>query len=272
MFLYPEKPSHWQGEWSIQTGSFSGESNNWFAVGRTERDLYKWSLPPPCKPQLEMGVSIWYRPGLGAGTQGLEDRPRERTAIGCAETAKRGWRVQATTRGVHRRNPEPLRKQRTIIKRCVKGGEGLPLQPLFSSTSPCHNVDPPRTCLSHHCGGHSCLCGLSHPSCHLSQLWEQMPMGCPLTEVGLKPQVSPRSHMTWKAGLKSLPEGCKFTLPIPALQIQHPSGQWGLPQGMCMGAGLGQSLNCLKSSHSGSRCSTTTVPGHDFSGSMLVDL
>ena len=39
-----------------------------------------------------------------------------------------------------------------------------------------------------------------------------------------------------------------------------------------MGAGLGQSLNCLKSSHSGSRCSTTTVPGHDFSGSMLVDL
>lgn len=46
----------------------------------------------------------------------------------------------------------------------------------------------------------------------------------------------------------------------------------GLPQGMCMGAGLGQSLNCLMSSHSGSRCKTTTVPGHDFSGSMLVDL
>lgn len=39
-----------------------------------------------------------------------------------------------------------------------------------------------------------------------------------------------------------------------------------------MGAGLGQSLNCLMSSHSGSRCKTTTVPGHDFSGSMLVDL
>ena len=55
--------------------------------GRTERDLYKWSLPPPCKPQLEMGVSIWYRPGLGAGTQGLEDSPGIRTVIDCMGTA-----------------------------------------------------------------------------------------------------------------------------------------------------------------------------------------
>lgn len=59
---------------------------------------------------------------------------------------------------------------------------------------------------------------------------------------------------------------------VDSTSVRHPSGQWGLPQGMCMGAGLGQSLNCLMSSHSGSRCKTTTVPGHDFSGSMLVDL
>ena len=59
---------------------------------------------------------------------------------------------------------------------------------------------------------------------------------------------------------------------IDSTSVRHPSGQWGLPQGMCMGAGLGQSLNCLKSSHSGSRCMTTTVPGHGFSGSVLVDL
>lgn len=31
---------------------------------------------------------FWYKLGLGAGTRGLEDRPGERIAVGCAKNLK----------------------------------------------------------------------------------------------------------------------------------------------------------------------------------------
>ena len=54
--------------------------------GRQSRDLHRWSVPQLCMPQPKTHV-CWYRLGLGAETQGLGDRPREKTGVGCMETA-----------------------------------------------------------------------------------------------------------------------------------------------------------------------------------------
>ena len=44
----------------------------------------------------------------------------------------------------------------------------------------------------------------SRANCHLSRPQEQASLGCPLTEMGLKPQLRPRGCVTQEAGLKSL--------------------------------------------------------------------
>ena len=62
-----------------------GEHNHQFATGRTERTTQRWLAPLPCILQPEIHIR-WHRQ---AETQGSEENPRERTAVGCAETA---WR------------------------------------------------------------------------------------------------------------------------------------------------------------------------------------
>ena len=57
--------------------------------GRQERDLQRWSVPPSCMLQPKTHV-CWYGWELGVGMQASEDRPRERTAVDCAETAWKG--------------------------------------------------------------------------------------------------------------------------------------------------------------------------------------
>lgn len=195
---------------------FQRREQQLFVVGKN-REMYKWSLPPPCKPQLGDGCVHWYRPGLGAGTQDLEDRPRERTVIGCAETAKRGWRWWATTRGVHGRNPEPPQKQSPIVKWCVKEGGAVITASFLQAPVPA-TMWTPENLPQPPLWGHFCLCGLSHPSCHLSQLWEQMPVRLPTHRGEAETTGEPQEpHDLKKQGLKSLPEGCKFILPTPAL-------------------------------------------------------
>ena len=66
------------------------ECNNQFVTGRIERNLQRESMPHYV-PQPETCI-CWYGQGLGAGTQGLEDRPRERTSADCAETT---WRYRS---------------------------------------------------------------------------------------------------------------------------------------------------------------------------------
>ena len=63
----------------------------------------------PVPPSLRL---VW----LGAGTQGLEDRPRDRTAAGCPETAWRGRSVLRSQLGCSRRKPTPPWKQGPIVK------------------------------------------------------------------------------------------------------------------------------------------------------------
>lgn len=54
------------------------------------RERPVWIVTPlPWMPQPEMQVP-WYQWELAVETQGLEDRPRERTYAGCAKTAWRG--------------------------------------------------------------------------------------------------------------------------------------------------------------------------------------
>ena len=62
------------------------EHSSWHAAGRKERDQHRESMPLPCAPQLETQV-CWCARQLGAKTSASEDRPEERTGVGCAETA-----------------------------------------------------------------------------------------------------------------------------------------------------------------------------------------
>ena len=80
------------GSWTErELQRLQGEPNNQSATGRTERTMQRGLIPVPCMLQPEIHIR-WYRQ---AGTQGLEDKPRETTAAGCAETA---WRDKSALR------------------------------------------------------------------------------------------------------------------------------------------------------------------------------
>ena len=85
-FLHPSKSLPRRGDQPGQTESFGGERSNQSAAARTERDLHKRSVPPPCAPQPEMRVRQ-RGPGLGAEAHASEIRPGERTGVGCVQTA-----------------------------------------------------------------------------------------------------------------------------------------------------------------------------------------
>ena len=97
-----------------QKGSFRGAEESattslWQAGERPAQTV----VPLPCAPQPEPWVR-WYRQGPSTDTQSLEDRPRERAAVGCAERAWRGWSVVWLQPGVSaeaqacHRTDEPL--------------------------------------------------------------------------------------------------------------------------------------------------------------------
>ena len=66
--------------------SLRGEHSNQFVGGKRESNLHRRLALPPCAPQPETLVGQCGQ-GLGAIAQALEVRPRERTRVGCVETA-----------------------------------------------------------------------------------------------------------------------------------------------------------------------------------------
>lgn len=56
-----------------------------------ERPFHRWVEPRPCIMKSETSVH-WYRQGLGAGTQVLENRPK-RIGVGHVDTALMSWSV-----------------------------------------------------------------------------------------------------------------------------------------------------------------------------------
>lgn len=74
-FLHPGKPHHWQNN---QLGKKKGDSEAQGSVqksvcGKQDKDLHRWSMPLFCVIQPRTHI-LWYRQGLGAGIQSLEDR------------------------------------------------------------------------------------------------------------------------------------------------------------------------------------------------------
>ena len=83
-----------------------------------ERDLHRRSVSQHCTPQPETCVHQCGR-GLGAEAWASEVRPGEKTGVGCAETALRGWilvwlkpRVYAEEAQAHHRGKVPLLRAR----------------------------------------------------------------------------------------------------------------------------------------------------------------
>lgn len=168
----------------------------------------------PASPSLRW-VCPLVQARAGCWNSGFRGQTQGENAVAVQKQPKGGFLECRPQLGVFTEETQNhTQKQSPIVKWCVKGGEEAVITasfPKHQSLPQCglpENLpQPPPWGHSHH------LCGSSHtPATTLSQLWEQMPVGCPLTEVGLKPQVSPRAPHDLKAGLKSLPDGCKFIL------------------------------------------------------------
>ena len=165
-------------------------------AGRTERERETCADDPchcPASPSLRHACPL-VGARLGAEIHCLEDRPRERTAVGWAETARRGWSVVWPQPGVF--TAEALirhRSEEPLLSDAQREGRGCHYSLFLHALAPT-SVGSRRTRPSHRLGAPVSM--LLCPSCHLSQLQEQKPVGCPLTEVGLKPQLSPRGHVT----------------------------------------------------------------------------
>ena len=84
--LHPGKSPHQRGDQPGWRGSLGGEHSNRFVEGKMESDLHRWSVSPPCTPQPKTLVCQCGQ-GLGAEAWALEVRLRERTGVGCIETA-----------------------------------------------------------------------------------------------------------------------------------------------------------------------------------------
>ena len=77
-FSHPGKVPHHQGDQSGKKGSFRGsEERAKIGCGRQDRERPTQTvMPSHCAFHPETCV-CWYVQGLGAGTRGLEDRPRD---------------------------------------------------------------------------------------------------------------------------------------------------------------------------------------------------
>ena len=82
LFLTAGRPAWMEGE--LQ--SLGGEHSNRFVGGKRESNLHRRLALPPCAPQPETLICQCGQ-GLGTIAQALEVRPRERTRVGCVETA-----------------------------------------------------------------------------------------------------------------------------------------------------------------------------------------
>ena len=100
----------------VELQSLRGECSSWWAAGRAGGERHKWSVPPPCCPQLEVCI---YWCGLGAGTWASEIQPRERTGAGYVKTSWvwGGWRLESstTTNETVWQKPEPPWSPVTIV-------------------------------------------------------------------------------------------------------------------------------------------------------------
>ena len=94
------------------------ECNPWLVAGRTERDQHRRSWLPCCTSQPETHT-YYCTGGLGAETWASVDRPRERTGVGCSETAQRAWSVVWATSGCVCRM-EPRSTTEAPLSTCVK--------------------------------------------------------------------------------------------------------------------------------------------------------
>lgn len=85
-------------------------------MGKVENDLYRWSGPPPCAPQLPTPALVhWCGWGLDAEVWDLEVRPRERTGVGCVRLKRLECDILRCTWKM----PRPTREAR---HHCLRGG------------------------------------------------------------------------------------------------------------------------------------------------------
>ena len=91
-FPHTRKPLHWRGQGVAGVGelqSHGGEHSNRGAEGKVERFPHRGSLPPAVTSL--RGLSAYLPAGTGRGWElrlGLQrSDPRERTGVGCMNTA-----------------------------------------------------------------------------------------------------------------------------------------------------------------------------------------
>lgn len=175
-------------------------------AGRTERDLHRQSVPPPCEPQPEArihwcvgghaecwnlrfkGQRDWcwlYRDsmrGLECGMAAIGSVPRRKPGHHRSEAP--------LLRGVQSLSPHvgPLA---CMAPREVPDSTGSRALVIVFADSHMGRLSCPSCYL-----GQFPLGAGSHIDCHLSGPWEQMLVGCPCAKVGMKPQLSPRGHAT----------------------------------------------------------------------------
>ena len=87
MFPHPGKPLHWCRDQLGQKGSCRDlEEGAAAGLQQTKQRPAQRICATLCSSQPKMHA-CWYVQGLGAETWASEDRPGERTGVGCTETA-----------------------------------------------------------------------------------------------------------------------------------------------------------------------------------------
>ena len=213
----------WSGKTKRELQRLKEEHNNWFAAGRTKRDLHRWTVPPPCMCQSETCVH-WCGQGLGTEirSSGFRGQAWEKTDVGCMEIAWRDWNVVRLQPGVFLEDVHVHQRSKpSLLNGAWEEGKGFVFSPFlhvpgnspagfrkaYRAATEMDSRDPGPASVNSHWSGFLCAnhCMSELLSRLLSQRpWEQRSGGCQCTEVRLKPQLNLKDHTTLKAGLKSL--------------------------------------------------------------------
>ena len=135
------KPLHQQGDPLGQRELPQSRAQSLLPQAKArDGEWHGWSAPQLCAPWPETHVH-WCKQGLEAGARASEGQPGDRTGVGCAETARRGWilvRLQPTGYAeeawAHHSGDVPL------LRAC--GGRG---GTCLSSLFPAHALQDNRT-------------------------------------------------------------------------------------------------------------------------------